>query len=265
MYTFLFHDAECMRNPQRLNLKPAGTMTTPNPSSFSSKELRLPLVPDFEVDGAGKSAQWDQAGWQPLVSTGRGRSPYKTRFKALYSRTGMYFLFDSEDKKLTSPYTQFGDDIYQGDVVEVFLWPLESQKMYFEYEISALGVELPLLVSQNPPPREGFPQVTKHDIHGWLAWHFEGDRKTRSATVVRGGEKKAHADMDSWSAEFFIPFALLQGLPNCPPKPGTRWRANLTRLDWDAGEPSFWAWRWDAPAFDMFHNLNQFGTIVFGE
>jgi hypothetical protein len=229
------------------------------------KNLVIPRVADFTIDGAGKSTPWNKTAWRALVHTGKGNGRYKTNFKALYSETGIYFLFDCEDKKLTCFKTNFGDDIYRGDVVEVFLWPQEDQRVYFEYEISPIGVELPLLVSQAPPPRDTFPQITPVDLHGWLAWHFEAERKVLSATCIRGGEKKMHAAVNGWSAEFFIPFALLQGLPHCPPKPGAAWRANMTRLDWDDGAPTFWAWRWDAPEFDMFHNLNQFGTITFGE
>ena len=37
-------------------------------------------------------------------------------------------------------------DLYNEDVVEVFLWPDESFPVYFEYEVSPLNYELPIII-----------------------------------------------------------------------------------------------------------------------
>ena len=51
-------------------------------------------------------------------------------------------------------------DIYNEDVVEVFLWTDESTPLYFEYELSPLNYELPIIVPNNEgdffPYRLGF-------------------------------------------------------------------------------------------------------------
>ena len=60
---------------------------------------------------------------------------------------------------------------------------------------------------------------------------------------------------------FFVPFALLKGLGNCPPTPGMKWRANMYRIDYDRGQNTQWAWCPDTGG--KFHNFWQFGTIVF--
>ncbi|MDD5675538.1 MAG: carbohydrate-binding family 9-like protein [Chitinivibrionales bacterium] len=218
-------------------------------------ELRLPRVADFNIDGVGGNSLWSKAARQPLKSTGQGGSSYTTGFKAIYSQRGIYFLFDCEDKKISCSEQQFGADLFREDVVEVFLWPQEDQRTYFEYELSPLGAELPLLVCQDGAGR----------FQGWTPWHYHGDRRIKSATAVRAGEKKPQAAIGGWSAEFFIPFALLQGFPNCPPQPGAHWRATMARIDYDEAPQTCWAWQWNAPTFDTFHNLSQFGTIVFGE
>ena len=212
-------------------------------------EMIVKKTDDLEVTGGGTAPEWRAAEWHPLTRVS-GDSPYATRTKLLYSQTGIYFLVDCEDKKLTCTMTEDFANIFQEDVVEVFLWPNEGDNVYFEYEISPLGVELPILVANNGG---GFM--------GWLPWNYNGGRKTRKATAVRGGPKASMADVEGWTTEFFIPFALLRGLGNVPPQSGIAWRANIYRIDYDAAEPSQWAW--DENTGANFHNFREFGTIVF--
>ena len=212
-------------------------------------EMTVKKTDDFDLTGDGSAAEWEAADWQPLVRV-NGPGTYATRAKVLYSEAGIYFLVDCEDTKLTCTKTQDFDNIFQEDVVEVFLWPNEDENFYFEYEISPLGVELPILVGN-------------HDggFMGWLPWNYEGGRKTRKATAARGGQKASMAAVDGWTVEFFIPFGLLRGLGNMPPQPGMKWRANIYRIDYDANEPTQWAW--DNAIGTNFHDFRNFGTIVF--
>src|SRR5206468_338364 len=97
---------------------------------------------DFAPDGAGGSPQWAAADW--LAVRALGKSPgYETRAKLLYSSLGLYCLFDCEDRAITSSGLKDGDDLWHEDVVEAFFWPDERMPVYFEYEISPLGAELP--------------------------------------------------------------------------------------------------------------------------
>jgi hypothetical protein len=213
-------------------------------------ELIVSRVDDFEVTGRGTASEWAAAEWVALTRVGVGRSAYPTRAKVLWSETGFYFLVDCEDRQLTCTMTEDYNEIYREDVVEVFLWPDESQVLYFEYELSPLEVELPILV----PNREGV-------FMGWRPWRYVGERKIRKATSVRGGKKALMAPAEGWTAEFFIPFALLRGLGNVPPKPGSRWRGNLYRIDYDEAPASHWAW--SPVTGPSFHNYRDFGTLVF--
>ncbi len=204
---------------------------------------------DFELDGTGTAAAWEAAAWLdvPLVGEGEGHA---TRAKLLHSATGIYGLFDCEDRRLTCTDLRDGDDLWLEDVVEAFFWPEESQRAYFEYEVSPLGVELPLLVSNHGGT-----------FMGWSPWHYAGERRVRRATAVRGGVREPGAAVTGWSAEFFVPFALLQGLANVPPAAGTRWRLNLCRIDHDGGAPRLSSW--SAGITDTFHAIERFGTAVF--
>ncbi|NLH16473.1 MAG: hypothetical protein GX455_07840, partial [Phycisphaerae bacterium] len=44
------------------------------------------------------------------------------------------------------------------------------------------------------------------------------------------------------------------------PKPGTRWRANFYRVDYDDNKSIGWDWARVGPSF---HEYDKFGTLVF--
>jgi hypothetical protein len=199
---------------------------------------------DFTVTGDAKSAAWNNAEW--LVLPRRDGAPvnYQTRLKILYSDSGIYCLYHCEDQKITATLTEDFADLYNEDVVEVFFWTDEKNTIYFEYELSPLNYELPILV----PNFNG-------KYYGWRPWHYEGNRRTRHAASIQ----KKDGRVVSWTAEFFIPFKLLYPMPGVPPLKGTRWRANFYRIDYDQG-PAEWSWR---PTQTNFHEYKKFGVIVF--
>ena len=84
----------------------------------------------------------------------------------LYSEKGIYVLFDGTDKTLTATMREDFLDLWTEDVFECFFWTDEKHPIYFEYEISPLGHELPILI----PNLDG-------TFLGWRPWHYEGDEK----------------------------------------------------------------------------------------
>ena len=222
---------------------PVQTQTSGRPS------LTVRPVEDFEVTGTGDNAAWAKAEWVSLNRRQADGHPYETRFKTVYSSTGIYFLMDGTDKKLTATFTEDFMDLWNEDVFEVFLWPDEKQPVYFEYEISPLNKELPILI-----PNFG------GQFLGWRPWHYEKNRATRKATSVTGGPKQSGAAIQGWRAEFVIPYALLRPLQNVPPKAGARWRANFYRMDHDDGKSTQWDWARVGPSF---HEYEKFGELVF--
>ncbi len=213
------------------------------------RELHVKPTDDFEVTGDGSNAAWKAAEWEPLHKRTADGLPYETRVKVLHSKKGLYVLMDATDKKITATITEDNQNLWLEDVFEVFLWPDERDALYFEYEISPLNRELPILV----PNLDG-------KILGWLPWHYGGGRKTRKATSAVGGELKSGAAVAGWKAEVFIPYELLTPLRNVPPKAGTKWRANFYRMDYDDKKTTSWDWARVGP---NFHEFAKFGTLVF--
>ena len=203
---------------------------------------------DFRITGDGSSTEWNSAEWINLLPQEINQSDYPTKVKVLYSEKGIYFLFNCADKKLTSTMRADNLNLWEEDVVEVFLWTSEDFPVYFEYEISPMDYELPIIVPNY-----------KGRFLGWLPWNYSDDKRTVHATSAVGGEKKGGAVVSAWIAEFFIPYKLLNPLPQVPPVTGTRWRANMYRIDYDNGASHF-AWQ---KTNRTFHEYNSFGTFVF--
>jgi len=211
--------------------------------------FRVRACDDFEVSGRGDAPAWERAEWVVLNKRPGGEHDYTARVKMLHSPTGIYVLFDGTDQKLTATLAADYQNLWTEDVYECFFWTDERFPVYFEYEISPLGYELPILI----PNFDG-------KFLGWRPWHYDGNRRTRKAVAVLGGEQKSQASVEGWRAEVFFPYELLKPLANVPPQPGTRWRANFYRMDYDAGQTTSWDWARVGPSF---HEFRKFGTLVF--
>jgi len=212
------------------------------------KVVHVKRTEPFEVTGNGSAPAWKEVAWVTL-SKREGTADYDARFKLLYSPVGLYVLMNGSDQRLSATGRDDFLDLWKEDVFEFFLWTDQRNPIYFEYEISPLGFELPILV----------PNVDGKYL-GWRPWHYNGARMTRKATSVAGGEKSSGAAITSWTAEVFVPYKLLEPLGNVPPKPQTRWRANFYRVDYDGGQTTSWDWARVGPSF---HEFEKFGTLVF--
>ena len=203
---------------------------------------------DFKITGKGLNSSWANTEWITLLPPSAVSKSYSSKVKVLYSETGIYFLFNCEDKKLTSAMKADNLNLWEGDVVEVFLWTDEKFPVYFEYELSPFNYELPIMVPNN-----------NGEFLGWLPWHYEGDRRTQHAISVSGAKTGSIDSISGWMAEFYIPYKLLKPLGNVPPVPGTKWRANMYRVDYDNGEVPF-SWQ---ETEKTFHEYNKFGLFIF--
>lgn len=212
--------------------------------------LTIQRTEDFDLDGEGSASQWSAAEWTDLrqLTNQSNSNDLSTRVKVLYSETGLYFLFECRDSILTATMEADFERLWQEDVVEVFLWPDESTPHYFEYELSPLNYELVLLIENE----EG-------NMGSWQPFSYPERRQTRHETAVEGGERKSGASVTKWTAEMFIPYRLMGYLNKVPPEPGSRWRANMYRIDYDEGQTLI-AWQ---PVDSSFHEYDKFGTIAF--
>ncbi|QCX37215.1 hypothetical protein FF125_01700 [Aureibaculum algae] len=93
------------------------------------------------VTGNGSDKAWEDANiltaflypWQP-------KNLPATAFKALWSDTHLYFLYNVEDSEIITPERGLGElDAVQSDRVEIFFKAADETKPYFSLEMDALG------------------------------------------------------------------------------------------------------------------------------
>ncbi len=230
----------------------SGRQAAPGAQAPAPPSMQVVHTDDFTVDGKGSAPAWARTEWVALTPRGGGGAAAtapRSRVKLLHSPAGLYVLMDADDGRITATMKEDFLHLWTEDVFEFFLWTDERWPVYFEYEISPLGFELPILI-----PNFG------GQFLGWRPWDYDGPRKTRKAVSVRGGAAEPGGAITGWTAEVFLPYDLLRPLQNVPPKPGTAWRANFYRVDYDGGRGASWAW---APVTGTFHDYEKFGTLVF--
>ena len=227
----------------------SGTLTADDTVRSTPPKLTVKHCVDFKVNGKGDAVAWSSADWTSLTRRANGKHDYTARFKMLYSAKGVYVLFDGSDQTLTATMQEDFLHLWKEDVFECFFWTDEKHPVYFEYEISPLGYELPILV----------PNLNGRFL-GWRPWDYEGSRTIQKGVSATGGKNTSMGIVTGWRAEVFIPYDLLKPLRNVPPESGTHWRANFYRVDYDDNKVTGWNW---ARVGASFHEFENFGTLVF--
>ena len=127
----------------------------------SQATLLVPKCNDFAITGKGNDPEWTKAGWNQLTKLDEGGKPNISKFKILYSATGIYVLFQGDDEKITTKAYKDFESIFNGDVFEVFFHTKPDANVYFEYEVNHLGKELILTISNiNDKYLSWIPRVT---------------------------------------------------------------------------------------------------------
>ena len=164
-----------------------------------------------------------------------------TEIRALWNATEWRLLFHVHDTHAWATMTKRDANLYEEEVVEVFLDPANDLQSYFEIEVNPLGTVLDLVLRKS---RSGYK--------GDIAWNCEGLR-----TLVR-------KHPDGWTAEMAIPFA---SVTNASPAVGSRWRANFYRIDRPSRDGSVprELTAWSPPMRPNFHTPEKFGIIEFTE
>ena len=235
-------------------------MTATAVAQSAGAVLTVPRTADFTITGDGRNANWEKTSWTSLTQRDKATLAtrqwdvsalpgndiqYATAVKILYSDKGVYCLFRCEDSVITATHKADNAELYNEDVVEVFLQPDGAAPVYFEYELSPLNFELPLLIQNN----EG-------KFAGWLPFMYKGENRVQHA-VSMGAKNKANRF--TWTAEMFIPYVLIAPIKNVPPQKGTQWRANFYRIDYDRN-PVYTSWQLTRRSY---HDPEKFGTLLF--
>lgn len=131
---------------------------------------------DFMISGKGDNYAWQKTEWVDLQKFDKGGENYLSQFKILYSLKGIYILFNGEDLMISSDFVNDFDELFKGDIFEIFFHPNPTETLYFEYEISPLEKELVLL-------------MVKKDtlIAGWKPWPYDIESRVLKKISINGG------------------------------------------------------------------------------
>ncbi|HEU4383020.1 MAG TPA: carbohydrate-binding family 9-like protein [Anaeromyxobacteraceae bacterium] len=198
----------------------------------------------IEVDGRLDEPAWREALQMPLVDSLTGQRPREpTVARVLRDERHLYVAFDCRDDAVfVRPGRRHDDPLWEDEVVEVFLDPSGAGRDYVEVEVSPAGVTF-----------DARFRSWRSDLLQARAWESGA---AAAAWIDRGP-----AGDRGWTAELRIPLDAARGAAP-PPRPGSRWRANLYRLETRGrGGPAGQAF--SPPYRGDFHALDRFGWLVF--
>jgi hypothetical protein len=146
--------------------------------------------------------------------------------------------FDGRDEGVVATFRNRDENLWEEDVFEVFLAPVDPPHLYFEFEVNPLGTLFDARVDS--------PNLVRAGMKVDRSWNCAG-----LAATVRQRPGR-------WSAALSIPLEEL-----CDPIPA-RWRANFYRVDRGApsGAPDeFSAWSPILKQPADFHEARRFGAL----
>ncbi len=156
--------------------------------------------------------------WREADRISWGPRAYRTSFRAMWSRDGLYLRFDATDREPWHTMDKRDDPLWDEEVVEIFLDLDGSGTHYAEVELSPANVTCDVRMIQGSPDK-------KMD----LAWDFAG-LSTRVFPRDNG-----------WDGVLFLPWDGFASLPSAknvslPPKQGDTWRFNVYRIERPGGK-----------------------------
>ncbi len=200
------------------------------------------------VDGRLDDPSWQGAPAMALCLADSGGTPRQSTIcRLLWDDAYLYVAFDCEDADIWGVTTERDRDIYNQEVVELFVDDDADDYSYIEIEVSPLNAILDLFMLNRGGVRRGL----------W-DWDSPG---LRTAVVVDGDPTRRGTPDRRWTVEMAVPMADFMTAPHLPPLPGDVWHANLYRIDRAEEGDEYSAW--SPPGVIDYHTPERFGRLVF--
>jgi hypothetical protein len=214
-------------------------------ASFSIPHVTSPR----ELSSAPRSPMWSKTGSARITKDCSRTLNYpdlKTEIRGFWTDTDLYFLFICPYRSLNVFLPAQNDaprrGLWDRDVVEMFLGDDWSNiRHYREFEIAPTGDWIDLAIDLDQPRadpgwKSGWKRIARIDEHAKI-WYAACQIPLRSVTVRKIG-------------------------------PGTRWRANLYRIEGEGpdSERRFMCWQPTCVKDrDPNHVPENFGTLIFAK
>ncbi|HVP68941.1 MAG TPA: carbohydrate-binding family 9-like protein [Anaeromyxobacteraceae bacterium] len=197
----------------------------------------------IDVDGSLDEPAWRRAFELPLVDSLSGApARYPTVARLLWDDRYLYVSFEGKDDQVFARAgRRDGDDVWEDEVVELFVDAAGTGRGYVEIDVTPANV------------------VFQARFDHWRS-DLSAARTYRSgartaARVVRD----AQGDR-GFTVEMAVP---LESLSSARPRPGERWRANLYRIEGVNRLAVKEGQAFSPPYRADFHALDRFGWLVF--
>ncbi|MBM3213442.1 hypothetical protein FJZ36_00775 [Candidatus Poribacteria bacterium] len=196
------------------------------------------------IDGRLDDPAWLLAERAELRLAATGETPRQPTTAGLtWDDEYLYVAFDCVDADTEPNATMIRRDanLWEEEVVEVFLSPSGELHTYAELEVNPLNTLFDAMILNN-----GRRTQVLRD------WNMERIRHAVATTST------------GWSVEMALPLDEFYTAPHAPPKVGDEWRMNLYRIDRsEPGAPELSSW--SQTLIPNFHNASRFGYLRFGD
>ena len=176
-------------------------------------------------------------------------SPTRASARFLWDGKDLYVAITAQDRDIGSSLSGRDARLWEEDVLELFIKPLESSLVYYEFEFSPTNQIFDAYwVKRGTPLDEATP------------WNSQ----LRVAVALDGTLNQPEDDDRGWTVELALPLADLHHAGNSVPQQGEAWKAAVCRYDYDQ--------RWErplntatAPVTDKggFHEYEVYGALQF--
>jgi len=198
-----------------------------------------PPLPELAVPAISPTQRLVELPAARLLDSQSGEPPrLPTSLRVALRGKTLCVRFDGRDDAVVATYRKRDENLWEEDVFEVFLAPVDPPHLYFEFEVNPLGTLFDARVDS--------PNLVRAGMNVDRSWNCAG----LSATVRQRPGR--------WSAALSIPLEEL-----CDPIPA-RWRANFYRVDRGApggASDEFSAWSPILKQPADFHEARRFGAL----
>lgn len=217
-------------------------------TSSPSKILKVAkVVLPVTVDGKIDEKEWANADMVTLLTAdGKKVDTDPTTVKTLWDDKGLYFAFHCPDNMIESSYKNRDDELWNNDVVEIYLDGGSDGKDYLEVQVSPANIVFDALFKVRRTP--DWKEARKHNIEG-----------LQTAVSVVGTLNNPKDSDTYYDVEVFVPFNAIPGLAKIPPDSDTKITCNFFRMDAKEGKVVL-AYAF-SPTGGDFHDLSK-GAFV---
>ncbi len=202
------------------------------------------------VNGLLDEPAWQDAQIVELALADSGAPPRQpTRARLLWDDDYLYAAFECRDDDIWGITTERDQDIYNQEVVELFVDADGDGHGYVEIEVSPLNAVLDLFMLWRDDRQRGL-------------WDWDSAGLQTAVTVDGDPTRRGTADR-AWTVELAVPMSDFMTAPHLPPQVGDRWRMNLYRIDRGAQGDEYSAW--SPPGRLNYHTPWRFGILEFAE